>query len=173
VIETKRLLLRLPEPDDAEALGAIFAEAGTMRFVGGTVDPEEMPARLESMRQRWNERGFGALVAERKDDGRVVGDFGVYAWETLTWDITHDLSLPHEIELGWLLGQDYRGAGYATEAALAVRDWAFREVRPGRLISLINVENAPSAAVARRLDCTPGGQVETARFGRSEIWLHP
>jgi RimJ/RimL family protein N-acetyltransferase len=173
VIETERLLLRLPRPEDAAELGAIFAEPETMRFVGGTVAPEDMPARIESMRSRWDDRGFGALVAERREDGRVIGDFGVYTLETQTWDITHDLSLPHEIELGWLLGRDYRRAGYATEAARAVRDWALRELRPPRLISLINVANEASAAVARRLGCTPGERVETARFGPSEIWLHP
>jgi RimJ/RimL family protein N-acetyltransferase len=173
VIETERLLLRLPEPKDAEQLGAIYGEPETMRFVGGTVGPEKMPAQIESMRRRWDELGFGTLVAELRDDGRVVGDFGVYVWETLTWDITRDLSLPHEIELGWLLGRDYRGAGYATEAARALRDWALRELAPPRLVSLINLENAPSAAVAQRLGCAPDARVETARFGRSQLWLHP
>jgi RimJ/RimL family protein N-acetyltransferase len=173
VIETERLILRLPEPDDAGQLGAIYGEPETMNFVGGTVDLEKMPAQIESMRQRWDELGFGVLVAELREDGSVVGDFGIYTWETVTWDITRDLSLPHETELGWLLGREYRGAGYATEAARALRDWARRELAPPRLISLINVENAPSAAVAQRLGCTLDARIETARFGPAEIWLHP
>jgi RimJ/RimL family protein N-acetyltransferase len=172
-IETERLILRLPEPGDATQLGAIFAEPDTMRFVGGTVEPDEMPARIESMRSRWDDRGFGTLVAERTEDGRVIGDFGVYAWETLSWDLTHDLSLPHEIELGWLLGRAYRGVGYATEAALAVREWALLELAPPRLISLINVENEASTAVARRLGCVADERIETAKYGTSQIWVHP
>jgi RimJ/RimL family protein N-acetyltransferase len=173
MIETERLLLRLPQPDDVAELGAIYAEPGTMRFVGGTVDPDDMPARVERMRARWEERGFGTLVAERREDGRIVGDVGVYAWETQTWDLTTDLSLPHEIEIGWLLGEDFRRRGYATEAALALREWARRELAPPRLISLINVDNTPSSAVARRLGCTPSRRVETAKYGTSEIWVHP
>jgi RimJ/RimL family protein N-acetyltransferase len=173
VIETERLLLRLPQPEDVDQMAAIYAEEDTMRFVGGTMDRADVPAKLENIRSRWDELGFGTLVAERREDGRLVGDFGLYAWETVTWDLTRDLSLPHEIELGWLLGHDNRGVGYATEAALALRDWALRELRPARLISLINFENAPSVAVARRLGCTPGGRVETAHFGAAQIWVHP
>jgi RimJ/RimL family protein N-acetyltransferase len=172
-IETERLVLRLPRPEDVDELGAIYREPETMRFIGATVDPADMPARLERMRSRWDERGFGSLVAERREDGRVVGDFGVYAWETLTWDLTSDLSLPHEVEVGWLLGMAYRGLGYATEAALAVREWARRELAPPRLISLISVDNEASQAVARRLGCAPADRVETAKYGTSQIWVHP
>lgn len=172
-IETERLLLRRPRPEDAEELGEIYAEPDTMRFIGGTVPPDDMPARIERMRTRWEARGFGTLVAERREDGRIVGDFGVYAWETQTWDLTSDLSLPYEIELGWLLGQEYQGVGYATEAALALREWARNELAPPRLISLINVDNTASTAVARRLGCVPDGRVETAKYGTSGIWVHP
>lgn len=173
MIETQRLVLRLPQAEDVDKLGAIYSEPETMRFVGGTVDPDDMPARIERMRSRWEERGFGTLVATRREDGRIVGDFGVYAWETLTWDLTSDLSLPHEVELGWLLGQEYQRVGYATEAALAVRQWARGELAPPRLISLINVDNTASIGVARRLGCVLGGRVETAKYGLSEIWVHP
>jgi RimJ/RimL family protein N-acetyltransferase len=172
-LETDRLVLRLPEPADAEELGAIFSEPGTMRFVGGPVSPGEMPVRIERMRSRWDERGFGVLVAERKDDGHIVGDFAVEAWETPRWEIAADLSLPHETELGWLLGREYQGVGYATEAARALREWALRDLAPPRLISLINVENEASAAVARRLGCVAGDRVDLARFGPSQIWVHP
>ena len=173
VIETERLLLRPPRAEDAAELGAIYAEEETMRFVGGTIEQSEMPRQIASMRARWEGLGFGTLVAEKKDDGRVVGDLGIYAWQTGTWDITRDLSVPHEIELGWLLGLAHRGVGYATEAALALRDWARNELSPPRLISLINVDNAPSQAVARRLGCARERSLETARFGIAEVWLHP
>ncbi len=173
MLETERLLLRLPRLEDAEQLAAIYAEEETMRFVGGTLDSEQTRVVLERIPARWARDGFGQLLAERRTDGRVVGDFGIYTWETRSWDLTDDLSLPHEVELGWLLGGDYRGLGYATEAARALREWAQRTLRPSRLISLVNVENAASTRLARRLGCLPGGQVETARFGRSEIWVHP
>jgi len=172
-LETERLVLRLPGAGDVEQLAAIWAEEETMRFVGGTMSVEETRTAIERMAARWEQDGFGQLLAERREDGLLVGEFGIYTWETLTWDLTRDLSLPHEVELGWLLGLAFRGLGYATEAALALREWARRELAPPRLISLVNVENEASAAVARRLGCVAGGRVETARFGLSEIWVHP
>lgn len=51
-----------------------------------------------------------------------------------------------EVELGWMLLPNYRGLGYATEAALALRP-----LEGDRVISLIRSDNPASQAVARRL----------------------
>jgi ribosomal-protein-alanine N-acetyltransferase len=173
VIETERLILRLPRPNDVEELAAIYAEPETMRFVGGTVEAADVQGIVERIPARWEQDGFGQLLAERREDGRVVGRFGIFTWETLTWHLTRDLSLSHEVELGWLLGQEFQGQGYATEASLALREWTLRELAPPRLISLVNVHNSASTALARRLGCVSDGRVETAHFGLSEIWTHP
>jgi RimJ/RimL family protein N-acetyltransferase len=54
-------------------------------------------------------------------------------------------------ELGYDLRSDYWNQGYATEAAIAVRDFAFRELKLPRLISLIRVGNLPSRRVAEKV----------------------
>lgn len=51
-----------------------------------------------------------------------------------------------ELELGWLLLPRFHGRGYATEAARTIR-----QLVPGRVISLIRVENTRSINVARKL----------------------
>jgi RimJ/RimL family protein N-acetyltransferase len=56
-----------------------------------------------------------------------------------------------EKELGWLLYDGYEGRGYVTEAAAAMRDWAFAELGIESLVSYMHPENARSAAVAERL----------------------
>ena len=50
-----------------------------------------------------------------------------------------------------LLAREHGGSGYATEAALALRDWALAERGLTRLISLIRHENVPSVRVAERI----------------------
>jgi len=65
------------------------------------------------------------------------------------------------------------GRGYATEAALAVRDWAFSEREIGGLISLIAPDNLASAAVARRLGAAPGQAVKLFDSGDAVVWEHP
>ncbi len=56
-----------------------------------------------------------------------------------------------EIELGWTLERAAWGHGFATEGAIAVRDWTVREVQPRRLISLIHPDNARSIRVAEKI----------------------
>ena len=56
-----------------------------------------------------------------------------------------------ECEVGYLLHRRFWRHGFATEAALACRDYAFRELRRRRVVSLVRPENAASQAVARRL----------------------
>jgi RimJ/RimL family protein N-acetyltransferase len=54
------------------------------------------------------------------------------------------------LEVGWSLISDYWGRGYATEAAMASIDFAFRELGQEQVISLILPENTASVAVAIR-----------------------
>jgi len=42
-------------------------------------------------------------------------------------------------------------AGYATEAAIAVRDYAFQSLKPPRLISMIRSGNLASKRVAEKV----------------------
>ena len=56
-----------------------------------------------------------------------------------------------EKELGWFVYEEYEGRGYVTEAAFALRHWAFTTLRLPSLVSYIAPGNAASVAVAERL----------------------
>ena len=71
---------------------------------------------------------------------------GFLRWDPETWEIGGS-----ETELGWGLAREHWGRGYATEAARALRDWAFGERGLTRLISLIQPEQPPSIRVAEKL----------------------
>lgn len=64
--------------------------------------------------------------------------------------INHGPLFPEQ-ELGWLLYDGHEGHGYATEAAAALRDWAFATLKLPSLVSYMAPDNAMSAAVAKRL----------------------
>jgi ribosomal-protein-alanine N-acetyltransferase len=57
-------------------------------------------------------------------------------------------------EIGYHLRRDFWGRGFATEAAIACRNWAFAHLKTDRLISLIRPENLPSIRVAERVGMT-------------------
>jgi ribosomal-protein-alanine N-acetyltransferase len=148
MIETERLLLRKPRLDDAADLAVAYADPETMRFMGdgSTATREQVEQEIRRWLERWESWGLSLCSLERREDGRIVGRAGFLLWDPETWEIPGD-----ETELGWLLVREHWGRGYATEAALALRDWAFEERGLRRLISLIGHENVRSLRVAERI----------------------
>ena len=66
-------------------------------------------------------------------------------------------------ELGYDFRSDAWGQGFATEAACAVRDYAFKVVRLPQLISLIRAGNLASKRVAEKVGMSQ--QVEIEHYG--------
>lgn len=55
-----------------------------------------------------------------------------------------------EIEIGYHVNKNFWGKDYATEAAIACRDYAFSKLSINKVISLIRPENAASRKVAEK-----------------------
>jgi RimJ/RimL family protein N-acetyltransferase len=148
VIETERLLLRLPRIEDAPGLLEAFADPEAMRYIGdgSTTDLAGAEEAVDRWLERWDAWGLGMFVVERAEDARVLGRAGFLRWDPETWEIGGS-----ETELGWGLAREHWGHGYATEAARALRDWALGERGLNRLISLIQHENLRSVRVAEKL----------------------
>ena len=174
-LETERLLLRLPVPEDAAAAAELLTDPEVMRFLGGeTVPPEDIGKVVEKWRQRWKTIGMGPFMIERREDGRFLGRAGILVWDARTW--THagaDTGESAQPELGWALVRAAWGRGYATEAARAVRDWARTERGVGRLISLIAPDNVASQRVAQRLGAVPAETVALFDSKDAVAWVHP
>jgi RimJ/RimL family protein N-acetyltransferase len=174
VLATERLLLRLPEPRDAEALHRAYGDPEVMRYVGEGVpfSFDETRRTLERFRERWRADGFGAFVVELADGGGAIGEVDLLAWDRKTWayGLREELGPETELELGWTLARDAWGRGYATEAALAVRDWVFRELRPPRLISMIFPANVRSQRVAEKIGERFEREVVTASGKLTQLW---
>ncbi len=154
VLETRRLVLRLPRDDDVDGLVPIFSDPEVVRWLGGrTRTRDDLAGSVGRWLLHWEEYGIGHVVLERKDDGRLVGRVGFLVWDPRTW--RHVLDAPPadelETELGWTVGREHWRRGYATEAAVALRDWALGERGLDRLISLIRPENAASIRVAEKI----------------------
>jgi RimJ/RimL family protein N-acetyltransferase len=151
LIETERLLLRKPRLEDADGLLAAYSDAEAMRYIGdgSTTDLAGTRNAIQKWLARWEANGLGFFVVERLADSRVVGRAGFLVWDSETWTIGElsQLGDRAEVEIGWTLAREYWGHGYATEAALALRDWAGRP----RLISLIQHGNERSVRVAEKL----------------------
>jgi RimJ/RimL family protein N-acetyltransferase len=174
-LETERLALRLPRPEDEADVREYFYDPEVMRFIGG-VDPERSAGDvIRRWLARWEANGVGPFVIERREDGRFLGRAGIVVWDTRTWrNATVAEAGEHaQPELGWMLVRRHWGHGYATEAARAVRDWAYREAGIGPLISLIQPANVASVRVAERLGAAPAETVMLESGVPAVVWRHP
>jgi RimJ/RimL family protein N-acetyltransferase len=156
-LETERLILRGWEPRDFEALAAIHADADVMTFLGGAQERNDAWRALSSLAGHWVLRGYGKWAVERKSDGAMMGRVGLINPEG--WP---------GLELGWTLGKEYWGQGYATEAAEAAMRFGFLTQPVDRLISCIAPENKASQAVAKRIGETKG-ESAILRIGGAEF----
>jgi RimJ/RimL family protein N-acetyltransferase len=166
-LETERLVLREPEAGDLDAFAEIFADPDVNRYLGGrTQTRQEVRGSIEAYIRHWEIYGVGPFTVVRKADAQILGRVGFLVWDPSDWShgLRVDVAEPYETELGWALGREHWGHGYATEAARAARDWAFAERDLPRLISLINVENHASIRVAEKLGAVAGQIVEGPPF---------
>jgi len=179
-LHTDRLRLRTPTPRDAEALYDLFADPEVMHGLNKepVSAPEEARAMIEGGIAGWRTDALGPFVIETAaDTPQVVGQaglmiFDIRGWTPSTWA---DAGIHAQPELGWALIRAHWGQGYATEAAAAIREWAY-ECRPvERLVSLISPDNVRSRRVAERLGAIPTETISPAESGgrKTVVWNHP
>ena len=141
-LETERLIMRMFRDEDVEPYAQIFGDPEVARYLG---DGKPM-LRSDAWRSmvfhigHWGLRGYGMWAVEEKASGLLVGRVGFFYPEG--WP---------GFELGWGLGRQWWGKGYATESAARGLAWAFTELGRDHVISAIIPENAASIRVAERL----------------------
>ena len=155
VIETPRLWLRTMQADDFDALLEVFTDPKVMASFGGELfTPAQMQAWLNRNLEHQAEFGYGLFSVIRKADGLLIGDCGL---EQMVIE-GHPAA-----ELGYDLRSDVWNQGFATEAACAVRDYAFTVLLLPQLISLIRMGNLASKRVAEKVGMRQ--TAELARYG--------
>lgn len=157
VLETERLILRLPEQSDFDAWAECMADVENSRFIGGHQERAAAWRAMASAIGAWHLRGFGFFSVIDKATDAWVGRIGPHYPEA--WP---------DREVGWTLHPAHHGKGYAYEAAVACMEFAFTTLGWDRVIHIIDPENHPSIALATRLGSLRDGHVEDLRpFGIS------
>jgi len=138
---------------------------------------EEARAMIEVGVGGWRTDGLGPFMLETTAvEPQVVGQAGLMIFDTRGWTPSTWLEARSHAqpELGWALMRAHWGQGYATEAAAAIRDWAYERRSIDQLVSLISPDNARSQRVAERLGAIPRETVLPADSKRKAVvWRHP
>ncbi len=145
-IETERLLLRPMEITDVDAMLRIFTDPLVIASFGiPPFERHQMKQWVERNLSHQNEFGYGLFAVILKYSNLLIGDCGLERTDIDGEVVT---------ELGYDFLSDYWHKGLATEAAGAVRDYAFIELKLPRLVSLVRIGNDASKRVAERVGMT-------------------
>jgi RimJ/RimL family protein N-acetyltransferase len=142
VIETVRLTLRELTSTDVDGLLEIFGDPLAMWAYPSIKTRAETEDWIRWAQSSYAANGWGLWAVIRRTDGRFLGDCG---------------PMPQPVdgetvpELGYHIVRREWGQGYATEAALACRDWFFANTSHDRLVSIVWPPNTPSRRVGEKV----------------------
>ena len=145
MIETQRLILRRWREEDREPYAAMSADPEVMYWLGQVpMTREQSDARIERFEAQFDQLGHGFFALEAKTDGAFLG-FAALA------PIPPGPPRPEGYEIGWRLARQAWGNGFATEAAIALLDHGFEQLRLPEIVSFTALTNLRSQAVMERI----------------------
>lgn len=162
MLETERLILRLPQAGDFDDFAELFADEEAARYIGGQLPRAAAWRKFLQMPGAWVIQGFAMFAVVEKASGRWIGNVG--PWHPDGWPGT---------EVGWSFKRASWGKGYALEASTASIDWAFDNLGWTEVIHSIHPDNHASQALARRLGSQlrgPGKLPAPFEDSPIEIW---
>jgi ribosomal-protein-alanine N-acetyltransferase len=143
VFESPRLRLRPLEDEDAPFILELLNDPAWLRYIGDRGVRTLGDARryiAQGPRTMYARHGFGLYLVERKDDGASLGLCGLIRRDTLP-----------DVDIGFALAEQFRGQGYAFEAAAATLRYAREVLKLKRVVAIALPENHASTRVLERL----------------------
>jgi len=144
VIETERLILRTWKESDAEAYFEINQDPKVLEFLPGPLTMDTVKRFIADMNQRFADHGYTLWAVEEKTTGAMMGFIG---FSSPSWK-AHFIPC---VEIGWRLGSQYWGKGYATEGAKAVLEYGFKNFGWNEIVSFTVPNNVRSIRVMKKI----------------------
>jgi RimJ/RimL family protein N-acetyltransferase len=144
IARTDRLTIRRWLESDLEPMTGVLCDPDVMRFSNGVMEPRGVADWLRGRMARPPDGAVAApwAVVERAT-GSTIGYCGFFSLP--------DVDGNPETEIGYRLARDAWRKGYATEAALAVRNVGFEVLGFARLVAMIDPGNLRSIRVAEKI----------------------
>lgn len=156
ILETDRLILRELSLLDKENLSQILQDKDVMYAYEHAFSDGEVDIWLNNQLRRYKEDGFGLWAVVLKDTDEFIGQCGL---------TVQKIGEKEVVEVGYLFKKAYWHKGYATEAAIACKNYAFSTLEIDEVYSIIRDNNAPSINVAKRNGMTIKGVFTKHYYG--------
>ncbi len=142
IIETERLYLRELIIDDKKELMKVLSDSESMEFYPNPFSEEEVGKWIQWNIENYQQYKHGLWAVILKEGEVFIGDCGI------TMQNIENEIVP---EIGFHIIKEYCNKGFATEAALACKEYAFKVLHYPKIFSYTTVQNIPSQKVAAKI----------------------
>ncbi|MFD2626794.1 GNAT family N-acetyltransferase [Salibacterium salarium] len=142
IIETDRLYLREFVMHDKHELSKVLSDPESMQYYPHPFNEEEVKNWIKWNIENYKRDKHGLWAVILKEGDTFIGDCGI------TMQNIDDEKLP---EIGFHVIKEYWNKGYATEAALACREYALNVLGYSKIFSYTTLRNIPSQKVAEKI----------------------
>jgi len=145
--ETERLILRELLPQDAAGMFEMDGDPEVHLFLGNkpVQSIEQSKTDIEFIRNQYIENGIGRWAVMEKSTGNFMGWAGL---KLIKEPINNHYNY---YDLGYRFSKRFWGKGYATEAAIAARDYGFNELKLDEIIGIADTNNLGSIHVLEKV----------------------
>lgn len=157
--DSPRLRFRELTPDDYADVASVLLDDEIMRKMSAHVSEALVRRWLSRKLEQYRTLGHSHWHVSLKATGEFVGIIGI---------VPEKVGGIEHTGLGYLIRQEHQRKGYAYEGSKACLDWAFRTLKPEKIVAEIDETNLPSRRLAEKL----GMKLEShyLRFnGESEV----
>jgi RimJ/RimL family protein N-acetyltransferase len=150
--ETKRLLIRMPNPGDGKVVyeskqASMNELLPWMPWAHREQSEEGDEVNIREAHVKFLAREDLRLLVFHKETGVLIANSGLHR---IDWDA-------RKFEIGYWIDSRYSGKGYITEAVMGITNFAFHELQANRVEIRCDVKNVKSSAVAERAGYTLEG----------------
>ena len=144
IIETERLILRTWRKEDTDPYFQINQDPKVIEFLRGPLTMEQVNDFILAVNSHGDKHGYTLWASCLKETGELMGFIGLnYTdWES---------HFTPAVEVGWRLGSQYWGKGYATEGAKACLEYGFKKCGLKEIISFTGRSNVRSIRVMEKI----------------------
>ncbi len=144
IIETERLILRTWKKEDAAPYFQINQDPKVIEFLPGPLTMEQVNDFILTVNSHQDKNGYTLWAACLKETGELMGFIGLNYTD---W-ASH---FTPAVEVGWRLGSQFWGKGYATEGAKACLEYGFKKYGLKEIISFTVPANIRSIHVMEKI----------------------
>ncbi len=154
-IETERLLLRELLATDAVAMFEMDSNPEVHRYLGNAPvqSIEEIEKVIQFVRGQYKTNGIGRWAVINKENNEFIG------WAGFKYLTEAQNNVQFVYDLGYRFSQKQWGRGYATEASIALMNYAKKEMQLDKVYASAHFENAASNRILQKL-----GFIKTGDF---------